>query len=148
MPTESSCPAEARAASEALCGSDTRLKLISNRRASAVWLAHGPNMTVAIKAGTGQDGAAITARETAAVARMGAAGTVLARGRGKTTAWMLTPWYDGPSTWEILHDVRDGTFQPSTARQGLPHDRVTSELACPVGRVGRMSLCPSLIPKS
>ncbi|MFF7758908.1 helix-turn-helix domain-containing protein [Streptomyces griseorubiginosus] len=31
---------------------------------------------------------------------------------------------------------------------GLPHDRVTSELACPVGRVGRMSLCPSLVPKS
>ncbi|MGW3917709.1 hypothetical protein ACWEBX_40590 [Streptomyces sp. NPDC005070] len=32
--------------------------------------------------------------------------------------------------------------------KGLPHDRVTSELACPVGRVGRMSLCPSLIRKS
>ncbi|MER5530476.1 hypothetical protein ABT075_38880, partial [Streptomyces sp. NPDC002677] len=30
---------------------------------------------------------------------------------------------------------------------GLPHDRVTSELACPMGRMGRMSLCPSLIPK-
>ncbi|QNE29108.1 hypothetical protein F1D59_33690 [Streptomyces sp. INR7] len=33
-------------------------------------------------------------------------------------------------------------------RQGLPHDRVTSELACPVGQVGRMSLCPSPIRKS
>ncbi len=32
----------------------------------------------------------------------------------------------------------------STISVGLPHDRVTSELACPVGRVGRMSLCPSL----
>ncbi|MGW6899870.1 AAA family ATPase [Streptomyces sp. NPDC054919] len=32
--------------------------------------------------------------------------------------------------------------------EGLPHDRVTSELACPAGRVGRMSLCPSLIRKS
>lgn len=31
---------------------------------------------------------------------------------------------------------------------GLPHDRVTSELACPAGQVGRMSLCPSLIRKS
>ncbi|MEU1409154.1 transposase family protein, partial [Streptomyces sp. NPDC005728] len=31
---------------------------------------------------------------------------------------------------------------------GLLHDRVTSELACPVGRVGRMPLCPSLIRKS
>ncbi|MEU4098680.1 hypothetical protein [Streptomyces sp. NPDC026673] len=33
-------------------------------------------------------------------------------------------------------------------RVGLLHDRVTSELACPVGRVGRMSLCPSPIRKS
>ncbi|MFD7557397.1 HNH endonuclease, partial [Streptomyces sp. NPDC059835] len=33
-------------------------------------------------------------------------------------------------------------------RTGLPHDRVTSELACPVGQVGRMSLCPSPIRKS
>lgn len=32
--------------------------------------------------------------------------------------------------------------------QGLVHDRVTSDLACPVGWVGRMSLCPSLIRKS
>ncbi|MET8580667.1 hypothetical protein ABZX39_07215 [Streptomyces collinus] len=31
---------------------------------------------------------------------------------------------------------------------GLPHDRVTSELACSAGRVGRMSLCPSLIRRS
>jgi NAD(P)-dependent dehydrogenase (short-subunit alcohol dehydrogenase family) len=34
------------------------------------------------------------------------------------------------------------------AELGLVHDRVTSELACPVGRVGRMSLCPSHIRKS
>lgn len=32
--------------------------------------------------------------------------------------------------------------------RGLPHDRVTSEVACPVGQVGRMSPCPSPIRKS
>ncbi|MGI5135577.1 MULTISPECIES: hypothetical protein [unclassified Streptomyces] len=33
-------------------------------------------------------------------------------------------------------------------RTGPLHDRVPSELACPVGRVGRMSLCRSRIRKS
>lgn len=37
------------------------------------------------------------------------------------------------------HEVTTGA-----RKLGLLHDRVTSELACPVGRVGRMSLCPSL----
>ncbi|MFJ7062713.1 hypothetical protein ACIQVA_34335 [Streptomyces microflavus] len=36
----------------------------------------------------------------------------------------------------------------SSGDSGLPHDRVTSEVACPVGQVGRMSLCPSLTPRS
>ncbi|WP_433855074.1 IS110 family transposase [Streptomyces kronopolitis] len=45
--------------------------------------------------------------------------------------------------------VRNNRLADALQRQaGLLHDRVTSELACPVGRVGRMSLCPSLIRKS
>ncbi|MFJ2598950.1 hypothetical protein ACIO3M_39550, partial [Streptomyces erythrochromogenes] len=40
------------------------------------------------------------------------------------------------------------SVQKITMGPGLPHDRVTSELACPLGQVGRMSLCPSLIRKS
>ncbi|MFG2987682.1 reverse transcriptase N-terminal domain-containing protein, partial [Streptomyces sp. NPDC048258] len=39
-------------------------------------------------------------------------------------------------------------LKPRGKGRGLPHDRVTSELACLVGQVGRMSLCPSLIRKS
>ncbi|MEU8961956.1 hypothetical protein AB0C89_09640 [Streptomyces sp. NPDC048491] len=31
---------------------------------------------------------------------------------------------------------------------GLPRDRVTSELACPVRQLGKMSLCPNPIRKS
>ncbi|WP_314207208.1 serine/threonine-protein kinase [Streptomyces justiciae] len=76
-------------------------------------------MTVAVKAGTGPDGAAITARETAAVTRMSAPGTVLAHGRGDALAWMLTPWYDGLSTWDVLHDVRAGTCQSPAARHHM-----------------------------
>ncbi|MGW4881646.1 hypothetical protein ACWEPI_34435 [Streptomyces sp. NPDC004262] len=52
--------------------------------------------------------------------------------------------------WMLLGD--DSRIKPDRMvlrwLQGLPHDRVTSELACPMRRVGRMSLCPSPIPKS
>lgn len=59
---------------------------------------------------------------------------------------------DPPTTYN-----EDGTVNRSATadlgkdkdgQAGLLHDRVTSELACPVGWVGRMSLCPSLIRKS
>ncbi|MER5528620.1 recombinase family protein, partial [Streptomyces sp. NPDC002677] len=53
---------------------------------------------------------------------------------------------------EETEEVRGSTGSPRRCgivpgAPGLPHDRVTSELACPMGRMGRMSLCPSLIPK-
>ncbi|MEU6379293.1 hypothetical protein [Streptomyces sp. NPDC046909] len=32
---------------------------------------------------------------------------------------MLTPWWEGPSTWDILRDVRAGTSQSSAARQHM-----------------------------
>ncbi|MFE5114015.1 DUF6221 family protein, partial [Streptomyces sp. NPDC056663] len=52
---------------------------------------------------------------------------------------VLSPAIDDP---ELPWDNRDD------CQLGLVHDRVTSELACPVGRVGRMSLCPSHTRKS
>jgi serine/threonine protein kinase len=119
MTAETPCPVEARTAAETLCGPGTHLKLISNRRSSVVWQAHGPLKAVAVKVGTGPDGSAITARETTAARRMCTAGAVLAHGRGDALAWMVTPWYDGPSTWEVLHDVRAGTFQPHAAVQHM-----------------------------
>ncbi|MFD0009225.1 hypothetical protein ACFVJ4_43845, partial [Streptomyces sp. NPDC127178] len=59
-----------------------------------------------------------------------------ARGAGGSAALA-----DGPQD--------DAYYEAAVGKTGgLLHDRVTSELACPVGRVGRMSLCRSRIPKS
>ncbi|MFF9897744.1 hypothetical protein [Streptomyces longispororuber] len=114
--SETSCPAEARAAAEALCGGGpVRLTLISDRRGSAVWKATAANRAVAIKAGTGE-GAAITAREADATAALWGPARRLAHGRGTDTAWFIAPWYEGPSTWTALRSVRDGVAEPATAR--------------------------------
>ncbi|WP_457493028.1 aminotransferase-like domain-containing protein [Streptomyces sp. P5_D11] len=52
------------------------------------------------------------------------------------------------ATPSLLERVQQTRYATDLGTPGLMHDRVTSELACPVGRVGRMSLCPSLIRKS
>ncbi|MDQ1306035.1 MAG: transposase, family [Actinomycetota bacterium] len=40
------------------------------------------------------------------------------------------------------------TLMKLTTRWGLLHEQVTSEMACPEGRAGRMLLCPGLTPES
>ncbi|MEU2298306.1 hypothetical protein ABZ584_13020 [Streptomyces antibioticus] len=109
-------PPEASAAVGVECGEDVALQLISDRRGSAVWKATGPRRSVAVKVGTGPEGTVITAREAAALHAMGRGGT-LANGRGRHRAWMVTPWYDGPSTWEILAGVRAGGGDRAMARR-------------------------------
>ncbi|GHE43809.1 hypothetical protein GCM10018785_11740 [Streptomyces longispororuber] len=114
--SETPCPAEARAAAKALCGGGlVELLPVSDRRGSAVWKATAPRRAVAIKAGTGE-GAAITARETDVMAAIWGPARRLAHGRGPDSAWFITPWYEGPSTWTALRAVRDGTADPLTAR--------------------------------
>ncbi len=61
-----------------------------------------------MKIGAGPEGSAITSREAEALSAMGEAGALLAYGQGRRSAWMVTPWYEGPSTWEALADVRYG----------------------------------------
>ena len=52
----------------------------------------------------------------------------------------------GMRTWNRLgRRVRNGE---RGLRMGLLHRRVTSEMACPVGRAGRMLLCRSPFPRS
>ncbi|MFE0099829.1 hypothetical protein [Streptomyces sp. NPDC059009] len=120
MSAEILCPVEALAAVEAVCGEDTVLKLISRRRGSSVWQCSGRLRAVALKVGVGPDGAEITARETKVLIEMGAGHSLLGRGRGfgsgQAAAWMLTPWYDGPSTWEIFREVRASTGRWEAAR--------------------------------
>lgn len=48
----------------------------------------------------------------------------------------------------VGHMFHTGAVAQLCSRLGLLHDLVTSELACPDGRAGRMLLCPSRTPKS
>lgn len=111
-----SVPAEAMDAVRAACGGSTSLHRVSDRRGSAVWKAVGPVRSAAVKVGTGLEGMAITGREAAALDAIGRGG-LLAHGREDTTAWMVTPWYDGPSTWDLLLDVRAGSGDRGAARR-------------------------------
>ncbi|SEM69728.1 hypothetical protein [Streptacidiphilus jiangxiensis] len=99
-----SCPAIALAAAEEVCGPVT-LEPVTDRRGSAVWRATGPSGTAAVKAGT-QMGADITEREATVLGRL--PGYTVACGRDGDTAWLVTPWWDGPSTWEVFAPVRAG----------------------------------------
>lgn len=105
------CPQEAVEAAESACG-PVRLAPVTDRRGSALWMATGPRGSVAVKAGTAT-GADITAREAAVLARTGS--DLLASGRDQDTAWLVTPWRDGPSTWDVFEPVRDGTEDPAAA---------------------------------
>lgn len=65
--------------------------------------------------GTGPHGTPVTARETTALIAMGQGHALLAHGHSEAAAWMITRWYDGPSTWQALHAVRAGVGLRSAA---------------------------------
>ncbi|MFF5283034.1 hypothetical protein [Streptomyces sp. NPDC013171] len=105
MSEEIRIPGEAAASAESHCGRPVRWDLISSRRGSAVWKGIGPAAAVALKAGQG-DGAPITSREITVAERMPGHSPLIASGRTDTTSWLITPWHDGPSTWDVFHTVR------------------------------------------
>jgi hypothetical protein len=94
--------AEALNAAEAGCGPVT-LAEISDRRGSAVWKATGPRGAVSVKVGTGE-AVEITEREAAVLNEL--PGYSVASGRFADGVWFVTPWLDGPSTWEVFRPVR------------------------------------------
>ncbi|MEV0976553.1 hypothetical protein [Streptomyces sp. NPDC049915] len=110
-------PTAAHEAAEERCGPDTKFTLITDRRGSAVWKGRGARGIVAVKSGT-DEGAAITARESAVLAAM-APGRLLASGSAGHTAWMITPWHSGPSTWDALRGVRHRQVDPEAARSSV-----------------------------
>lgn len=111
-----SVPPEAMDAVQDVCGDGVGLRLVSDRRGTAVWKAAGPVRSVTVKVGLGCQGAAITARESAVLDAM-ERGARLAYGHGPEAAWLITPWYDGPSTWSAMDDVRAGADVGDTARR-------------------------------
>lgn len=105
MSEEIRIPREAMASAGSHCGRPVRWELISSRRGSAVWKGVGPAASVALKVGQ-DDGAPITSREIKVAERMPGHSPLIASGSTRTTSWLITPWYDGPSTWGVFHTVR------------------------------------------
>ncbi|WP_037642057.1 hypothetical protein [Streptomyces exfoliatus] len=105
MSEEIRIPCEAVASAECHCGRPVRWDPISSRRGSAVWKGTGPAASVALKAGQGE-GALITSREITVAKRMPGHSPLIASGRTETVSWLITPWHDGPSTWDVFRAVR------------------------------------------
>ena len=109
----SACPPDAREAVAQLCGAQAVWETVTSRRGCTVWRASGPSGTWAVKLGEGE-GAASVSRETIALDRMAlvvpafAYGAKARHGFTKETAWLIVPWFSGPSTWERFQPVRDG----------------------------------------
>lgn len=105
-------PADCREAVEQLTGSPTGWKQRTDRNGVAVWKASGPAGTRAVKVGR-DEGAAVVARESRVMQRiLGTVPTASCGGRPQwgcsvSTAWLLTPWLEGPTTWEVLQEARD-----------------------------------------
>ncbi|MGW6597397.1 hypothetical protein [Streptomyces sp. NPDC055036] len=108
------CPREALRSAEARCG-PVVLEEITDRRGSAVWKATGAVADAAIKYGCGE-GAETTAREAAVLGRL--PGRTVRTGRTAEGFWYVTPWLDGPSTFQVFRPVRRGSEHrtPDAAR--------------------------------
>jgi serine/threonine protein kinase len=89
-------------AAEEACGPVT-LTEISDRRGSAVWKATGPRGAVSVKIGTGE-AVEVTVREAAVLDEL--PGYSVISGRFGGGVWFVTPWLEGPSTWEAFRPVR------------------------------------------
>ncbi|MFE9613194.1 lipopolysaccharide kinase InaA family protein [Streptomyces sp. NPDC006012] len=104
-------PLIGRADAEALAGEPARWEQVTDRRGAAVWQVSGPRGLWALKVGTGE-GAATVARETAVLQQTHSLvpglsyGGRAKGGRGTGSAWLITPWLEGASTWARFESVR------------------------------------------
>jgi len=98
------CPEQGLQAAEVLCGRPY-LELVTDRRGTCMWKATGPLGSARIK--TGYDTAVeTTLREAAVMAAL--PGYTVVSGVSGDVAWLVSPWLEGPSTWEVFQPVRDG----------------------------------------
>lgn len=122
------CPREALKAARDACGGPVELKEITDRRGSAVWKATGPAGGVAVKSGYG-DGASVTAREAAVLERLDLPGYEAVSGQYDGGSWLITRWFEGPSTWQLFTPVREGSGGRAQALEGaIDLCRAVSEL--------------------
>ncbi|MFC8875584.1 serine/threonine-protein kinase [Streptomyces ardesiacus] len=98
-----------RADAEALAGEPAQWEQVASR--AAVWRVSGPRGLWALKIGTGE-GAAAVAREAAVLQQTHSLvpglsyGGRAKAGRGAGSAWLITPWLEGASTWNRFEGVR------------------------------------------
>ncbi|MFF2926613.1 MULTISPECIES: hypothetical protein [Bacillati] len=112
IPRQTTAPAEGRAEAEQLAGTPAGWELKKDRGSTTVWKVTGPVGQWALKIGRSED-AAVVAREAEVLRRIATVPTTSYGARSKSgrtsdSAWQLTPWLEGPSTWEAFRPVRDG----------------------------------------
>jgi hypothetical protein len=119
-PQPTNAPLEGRAEAEHLVGTPTRWELKKHGGATSVWQVTGPVGQWALKIGRDED-AAVVGREAEALAHISATvpttsyGARAKSGRTSDCAWLLTPWLDGPTTWQAFQCVRDRKRDRSSA---------------------------------
>ncbi|MFJ3787947.1 hypothetical protein [Kitasatospora sp. NPDC090091] len=96
-----------RVQAERITGPFSDIIPVTDRRGSAVWKAVARHGVYAIKAGYGV-GEEITAREAAVLDQL--PGYTVASGRFAEGVWYITPWLQGPSTWELFAPTRNGSI--------------------------------------
>ncbi|GHH54824.1 hypothetical protein [Streptomyces candidus] len=120
IPPQTNAPSEGRAEIEQLAGSPTTWELKTDRGGTTVWRVTGPIGQWALKIGRGE-GAAVVGREAEVLGRLHSTvpsasyGARAKSNRASTSAWLLTPWLDGTSTWEVFRAVRDGKTERDEA---------------------------------
>ncbi|MEE2037453.1 serine/threonine-protein kinase [Nocardiopsis sp. CT-R113] len=98
--------AEVVAVAEAACGRALRLREVTSRRGAVVWDVTGPEGRVAVKVGSG-DGEAAVSREAAVLQELDVPDHLVASGRGTDNSWLVTRWFEGPSTWDAFARFRE-----------------------------------------
>ncbi|MET7814240.1 hypothetical protein ABZT26_25755 [Streptomyces sp. NPDC005395] len=104
-------PADCWAAIEEASGQPVTWAEQTDRAGCSVWRVTGPRAEWAVKYGRDQ-GAAVVAREAAVMRRIAGLapatsyGKRALAGQSKHEAWLMTPWLDGPSMWDVFMPVR------------------------------------------
>ncbi|MFI6527690.1 hypothetical protein [Streptomyces uncialis] len=63
-------------------------------------------MRISVKTGTG-DGSAAVSREIGVLRALGWSGHLVASGEGADSAWLISRWFEGPSTWDAFTRFRE-----------------------------------------
>lgn len=119
-PAPAVTPAEGRTEAEKLAGTPATWELKTDRGSTTLWRVTGPMGQWALKVGHGE-GTVVVAREAEVLIRIGATvpttsyGARAKSGGTSTSAWLLTPWLEGPSSWDALRPVRDGKLDQRQA---------------------------------